>query len=110
MPKETEGSVNRTEHMRFCLFIDVDTKNLYRSVWGPEISTMPDWAIVFREGSVKHVYFIAETKGSMSSLDLRPIEKAKISCAKRLFEKLSNGSVHYDHVDSYEELQKMLLC
>lgn len=63
---------------------------------------------VFREGSVKHVYFIAETKGSMSSLDLRPIEKAKISCAKRLFEKLSNGSVHYDHVDSYEELQKML--
>ena len=70
----------------------------------------PDWAIVFREGSVKHVYFIAETKGSMSSLDLRPIEKAKISCAKRLFEKLSNGSVHYDHVDSYEELQKMLSC
>ena len=54
------------------------------------------------------MYFIAETKGSMSSLDLRPIEKAKISCAKRLFEKLSNGSVHYDHVDSYEELQKML--
>jgi len=70
----------------------------------------PDWAIVFREGSVKHVYFIAETKGSMSSLDLRPIEKAKISCAKRLFEKLSNGSVHYEHVDSYEELQKMLSC
>lgn len=68
----------------------------------------PDWAIVFREGSVKHIYFIAETKGSMSSLDLRPIEKAKISCAKRLFEKLSNGSVHYDHVDSYEELQKMI--
>ncbi len=68
----------------------------------------PDWAIVFREGSVKHIYFIAETKGNMSSLDLRPIEKAKISCAKRLFEKLSNGSVHYDHVDSYKSLHDMI--
>jgi len=69
----------------------------------------PDWAIVFHEGYVKHIYFIAETKGSMSSLDLRPIEKAKIDCAKQLFESLSSGKVHYGHVSSYEELQKMLL-
>ena len=64
----------------------------------------PDWAIVFYEGKVKHVYFVAETKGSMESLDLRPIEKSKIDCAKKLFEKLSDGLVSYDHVDSYQEL------
>lgn len=42
----------------------------------------PDWAISFKEGSVKHVYFVVETKGSMSSLDLRPIEATKIKCAR----------------------------
>lgn len=64
----------------------------------------PDWAIVFREGKVKHIYFVAETKGTMDSLNLRPIEKAKIDCAKKLFPRLSEGRVTYDHVDSYEEL------
>lgn len=33
----------------------------------------PDWAIAFQQGKVKHVYFVAETKGSLSSLDLREI-------------------------------------
>ena len=42
----------------------------------------PDWAIAFHEGTVKHIFFIAETKGTMESLELRPIEQAKISCAK----------------------------
>ena len=64
----------------------------------------PDWAIVFHEGTVKHIYFVAETKGSMSSMDLRPIEKAKIDCAKKLFATISSGTVKYDHVDSYEQL------
>ena len=49
----------------------------------------PDWAIAFQEGAVKHVYFVAETKGSMSSLDLREIERGKIACAEKLFEQLS---------------------
>ena len=64
----------------------------------------PDWAIAFVEGSVKHIYFIAETKGSMSSLQLREIEKSKISCAKKFFAKVTSGNVHYDVVDSYENL------
>lgn len=64
----------------------------------------PDWAIVFHEGKVKHIYFVAETKGTMESLNLRPIEKSKIDCAKKLFAKLSDGLVTYDHVDSYQEL------
>lgn len=64
----------------------------------------PDWAIVFHEGKVRHIYFVAETKGTMKSLELRSIEKAKIDCARKLFAKLSDGLVTYDHVDSYQEL------
>lgn len=64
----------------------------------------PDWAIVFYEGKVKHIFFIAETKGTMESLNLRPIERAKIDCAKKLFNDISTSNVRYDAVDSYAEL------
>lgn len=64
----------------------------------------PDWAIAFKEGSVKHIFFVAETKGTLESLDLRPIEKAKINCAKKLFNELSTSHVKYNAVDSYEKL------
>lgn len=64
----------------------------------------PDWAIAFHEGSVKHVYFVAETKGSMSTLELREIESAKIKCARKHFAAISSESVTYDVVDSYEKL------
>ena len=69
----------------------------------------PDWAIAFYEGSVKHIYFVAETKGSLSSLQLRDIEKAKIHCAKEHFKAISNGSVVYDVVDGYDELMNLLV-
>ena len=64
----------------------------------------PDWAIAFKQGSVKHVFFVAETKGSMNTLDLRPIEQAKIACAKKLFNEMGDADVQYDVVDSYEKL------
>lgn len=64
----------------------------------------PDWAIAFYEGAVKHIYFVAETKGSMSSLQLRDIEKAKIHCAREHFKAISSGNVVYDVVDSYQAL------
>lgn len=64
----------------------------------------PDWAISFKEGTVKHIYFIAETKGSLSSLQLKPIETAKIESAKILFDSLSNENLKYDKVDSFEYL------
>lgn len=64
----------------------------------------PDWAIAFNKGMVKHIYFIAETKGTMESLNLRPIEQAKISCAKKLFNELSTDDVVYHDVDSYQNL------
>lgn len=69
----------------------------------------PDWAIAFYEGSVKHIYFVAETKGSLSSLQLKDIEKAKIHCAKEHFKAISNGSVVYDVVDGYDELMNLLV-
>lgn len=64
----------------------------------------PDWAIAFKRGTVKHIFFIAETKGSMESMELRAVEKAKIDCAKKLFNELSTSQVRYHEVDSYANL------
>ncbi len=63
----------------------------------------PDWAIAFNKDSVKHIFFIAETKGSMSSLQLRPIEKTKIDCAKKLFNEISTSKIKYRKVYSYQK-------
>lgn len=68
----------------------------------------PDWAIAFNAGTVKHIFFIAETKGTMESLQLRPIEKAKISCAKKLFNQISTENVVYHDVDSYQSLLNIM--
>ena len=64
----------------------------------------PDWAIAFYEGTVKHIYFVAETKGSMSSMQLRQIEESKMHCAREHFKAISGDNVVYDVVDSYETL------
>lgn len=64
----------------------------------------PDWAIAFYEGTVKHIYFVAETKGSMNSMQLRLVEDSKIHCAREHFKAISNGEVVYDVIDSYKEL------
>lgn len=72
----------------------------------------PDWAISFKEGKVKHVYFVAETKGSMSSMELREIEKTKIECARKFFEeinqKINPKNVKYDVVNSYGRLMEVV--
>ena len=68
----------------------------------------PDWAIVFNDNKVKYIYFVAETKGSMSSLELREIEQAKIHCARKHFEKLNNSRFKYDVVESYEKLMEIV--
>lgn len=68
----------------------------------------PDWAIAFQEGAVKHIYFVAETKGSMRSMQLRMVEEAKIHCAREHFRAISNGNVVYDVVDSYESLLQLV--
>ena len=72
----------------------------------------PDWAISFREGSVKHFYFVAETKGSMSSMNLREIEKTKIECARKFFDEMNRRyapeNVKYDVVDSFDRLMEVV--
>lgn len=72
----------------------------------------PDWAISFRQGSVKHIYFVAETKGSMSSLKLREIENTKIACARKFFDEIgrrfTEDTVKYDVVTSYEKLMDVM--
>ena len=69
----------------------------------------PDWAIAFKEGSVKHIYFIAETKGSMDTMELRGIEDAKIHCAREHFKAISNDNVIYDVVNSYQALLEKVM-
>lgn len=68
----------------------------------------PDWAIAFYEGTVKHIYFVAETKGSMNSMQLCLIEKSKIHCAREHFKAISNGEMVYDVVDSYQSLMDLV--
>ena len=70
----------------------------------PVGNNAPDWAIAFNKGTVKHIFFVAETKGSMESMELRGVEKAKIACAKKLFNDVSTSDVRYDAVASYEQL------
>ncbi len=69
----------------------------------------PDWAIAFYEGSVKHIYFVAETKGSMNSMQLRMIEESKIHCAREHFKAISGDNVVYDVVDSYKSLMEKVM-
>lgn len=72
----------------------------------------PDWAISFKEGSVKHIYFVAETKGSMSSMELRKIEEKKIECAQKFFaevnRKINPEHVQYSVVNSYGKLMEVV--
>ncbi|MFP8778113.1 type III restriction-modification system endonuclease [Hydrogenophaga sp. RWCD_12] len=72
----------------------------------------PDWAISFKEGAVKHVYFVAETKGTMSSMELREIERTKIKCARKFFDdinqKFAPEQVRYDVVDSFGKLMELV--
>lgn len=68
----------------------------------------PDWAIAMKKNDIKHIFFIAETKGSMSSMDLSAIEKAKIDCAKKLFNSISSDNVKYHEVDSFETLRNLI--
>ena len=69
----------------------------------------PDWAIAFNDNmGIKHVFFIAETKGSMDSMQLKGVEKAKIDCAKKLFNNVSTSNVRYGCVDSYVALLEVM--
>ena len=107
----TDGSAEKSIERRFVEDLDAaDEVCVYAKLpKGFHIPTpvgnySPDWAIAFNQGTVKHIFFVAETKGTMDSLNLRPIEQAKISCAKKLFNEISTSNVKYHDVDSYQSL------
>lgn len=107
----TDGTAEQSVERRFAQELDkADEVCVYAklpkgfAIPTPVGNYSPDWAIAFYEGTVKHIFFIAETKGSMESIDLRRIEEAKISCAKKLFNNISTSNIRYDAVDSYEKL------
>ena len=64
----------------------------------------PDWAIAMQKGAVKHIFFIAETKGSLQSMQLNAIENAKIDCCTQLFNEISTDNVKYHKVTCYQDL------
>lgn len=107
----TDGSAEKSIERKFAEDLDrADEVCVYAKlprtfqIPTPVGNYSPDWAIAFYEDKVKHIFFIAETKGTMESLELRPIEQAKISCAKKLFNEMSNSKVVYHDVDSYQSL------
>lgn len=69
----------------------------------------PDWAIVFREGEMKHIYFVAETKGSEEVTQLRAVEHAKIECASRHFASISNSQIKFGVVKNYSTLYNKVM-
>ena len=69
----------------------------------------PDWAIVFHQDKVKHIFFVAETKGTLDSEELRGIEDGKISCAKKLFSSIRTRDIHYEHVSTYQDLMNIVM-
>ena len=68
----------------------------------------PGWAIAFKKGAAKHIFFIAETKGSLDSMELRGVEKAKIACAKKLFNDASTSDVRFGAISNYDELLNII--
>ena len=69
----------------------------------------PDWAIAFNDNmGVKHIFFVAETKGSMQSMDLKGAERAKIECAKKLFNNLSTSKVRYHEITDYDTMLNVI--
>lgn len=111
----TDGTAEKSIERKFAEDMDLDDKVVVYAKLprGFQIPTpvgnyAPDWAIAFQKGTVKHIYFVAETKGSMESMDLRPIKQAKIKCAKTLFNEISTDDVVYGQVDSYQNLLSMM--
>jgi type III restriction enzyme len=81
-------------------------KSFYIST--PIANYSPDWAIVFDKDKVRHIYFVAETKGSDSDMDLREIEKLKIHCAEKHFETIGGGVVKFSKLSSYSKLLEIV--
>lgn len=106
-----DGYAKESGEKKFARAMDLDDKVVVYAklprgfrIPTPVGNYAPDWAIAFQQGTVKHIFFVAETKGTMETLNLKPIEQAKIKCAKKLFNELSTEDVVYHDVDTYQHL------
>ena len=97
--KDLENSTDVTVYAKL-------PKNFY--ITTPIANYSPDWAIVFDKEKIRHIYFVAETKGSDSDLELREIEKLKLHCADEHFKAISNGEVTFKKISSYEKLLEII--
>lgn len=112
----TDGTADKSVEKRFAEDLEkADEVSVYAKlpdsfkIPTPVGNYSPDWAIAFNDGyGIKHIYFIAETKGTLDSLQLRPIEQAKIKCARKLFNELSTSKVRYHDVTSYDDLLNVM--
>lgn len=112
----TDGTADKSVEKRFAEDLEkADEVSVYAKlpdsfkIPTPVGNYTPDWAIAFNDGyGIKHIYFIAETKGTLDSLQLRPIEQAKIKCARKLFNELSTSKVRYHDVTSYDDLLNVM--
>ena len=111
----TDGTAEKSLERKFAENLDISEEVVVYAklpkgfhIPTPMGNYSPDWAIAFEKEKVKHIYFIAETKGSMSSMELREIEKNKIACAEKLFEKLSTSEVRYGKIDGYDTLMGLV--
>lgn len=106
----TDGYVAESVEMKFAKSLDAANevcvyaklpKGFY--IPTPVGNYSPDWAISFNDDyGIKHIYFIAETKGTMNSMHLQPVEQAKLDCAKKLFNDVSTSKVRYHNVTDYD--------
>ena len=111
----TDGSGKESVEWKFAADLEAATEvvvyaKLPRSfqIPTPVGNYAPDWAIAFDKDKVRHVFFVAETKGCLEDMQLRKIEHNKIECAKKLFNVVSTSGVRYDHVSSYEDLKNII--
>lgn len=81
-------------------------KSFYIST--PIANYSPDWAIVFDKDKIRHIYFVAETKGSDSDLELRSIELLKIHCATEHFKEISGTEVRFERISTYDKLREIV--
>ncbi len=97
--KALEGSVEVVVYAKLPKSFHIST---------PVANYSPDWAIVFDKEKVRQIYFVAETKGSDSDLDLREIEKLKIHCATEHFKEISGNEIKFEKVSSYDKLLEII--
>ncbi len=74
----------------------------------PIANYSPDWAIVFDKDQVRHIYFVAETKGSDSDMQLKEIELLKLHCATEHFKEISGSEVKFERISSYDKLMEVI--